>query len=96
MAEVRVGIVMGSDSDWPTMRHAAEILESFGVAIETRVVSAHRMPDEMFAYAESATERGLTCIIAGAGGRAGFPVVHCANAKRYSGSHLCHWRGGCG
>lgn len=73
MAEVRVGIVMGSDSDWPTMRHAAEILESLGVAIETRVVSAHRMPDEMFAYAESATERGLTCIIAGAGGAAHLP-----------------------
>jgi 5-(carboxyamino)imidazole ribonucleotide mutase len=73
MAEVRVGIVMGSDSDWPTMRHAAEILESFGVAIETRVVSAHRMPNEMFAYAESATERGLTCIIAGAGGAAHLP-----------------------
>ncbi len=70
---VQVGILMGSDSDWPTMRHAVEILESLGVEIETQVVSAHRMPDEMFRYAESAQERGLACIIAGAGGAAHLP-----------------------
>jgi len=70
---VRVGIVMGSDSDWPTMQHAAQTLESLGVSIETSVVSAHRMPDAMFAYAQSAQERGLACIIAGAGGAAHLP-----------------------
>lgn len=73
MAEVRVGIVMGSDSDWPTMRHAAESLQALGVEVETRVLSAHRMPDAMFAYAENAASRGLACIIAGAGGAAHLP-----------------------
>lgn len=68
-----VGVVMGSQSDWPTMSHAVEILERFGVAHEAKVVSAHRMPDEMFAYAESAAERGLRAIIAGAGGAAHLP-----------------------
>ena len=70
---VRVGVVMGSDSDWPCMRLAAETLAEFGVAHETRVVSAHRMPDEMFAYAADAAARGLACIIAGAGGAAHLP-----------------------
>ncbi len=70
---VLVGIVMGSDSDWPTMQHAASTLESLGVAVETKVVSAHRTPDAMFAYAESAQARGLACIIAGAGGAAHLP-----------------------
>ena len=64
---------MGSASDWPTMVHAVEVLDSFGVAHEARVVSAHRMPDEMFAYAESAAGRGLRAIIAGAGGAAHLP-----------------------
>jgi len=73
MAEVRVGIVMGSESDWPTMRHAAESLQALGVEVETQVISAHRMPDHMFAYAEAARERGLVCIIAGAGGAAHLP-----------------------
>jgi len=73
MAEVKVGILMGSSSDWPTMVHAAEILESLGVAFEKQVISAHRMPDDMFAYAESAVQRGLACIIAGAGGAAHLP-----------------------
>ena len=73
MAEVRVGVVMGSDSDWPTMRHAAESLQALGVGVETKVLSAHRLPDDMFAYAESARERGLVCIIAGAGGSAHLP-----------------------
>ena len=68
-----IGIVQGSSSDWETMRHAAEILESFGVAFEARVVSAHRMPDDMFAYAEQASARGLRAIIAGAGGAAHLP-----------------------
>ena len=68
-----VGVVMGSDSDWEIMRHAVEQLESFGVACETRVVSAHRMPDDMFEYAEDAQPRGLRCIIAGAGGAAHLP-----------------------
>ncbi len=68
-----VGVVMGSSSDWPTMSRAVEVLERFGVAHEARVVSAHRMPDEMFAYAEAASERGLRAIIAGAGGAAHLP-----------------------
>ncbi|WP_259375173.1 5-(carboxyamino)imidazole ribonucleotide mutase [Piscinibacter sakaiensis] len=70
---VQVGVVMGSSSDWETLRAAAEILTEFGVAHETRVVSAHRMPDDMFAYAEAAAGRGLKAIIAGAGGAAHLP-----------------------
>ena len=68
-----IGIVMGSSSDWDTLRAAAEILTEFGVAYECRVVSAHRMPDDMFAYAETAAARGLKAIIAGAGGAAHLP-----------------------
>ncbi len=68
-----VGVVMGSDSDWDIMRHAAAQLDAFGVAYEARVVSAHRMPDDMFEYAEDAAPRGLRCIIAGAGGAAHLP-----------------------
>ena len=68
-----VGIVMGSSSDWDTMKAAAQILAEFGVPHEARVVSAHRMPDDMFAYAEQARERGLQAIIAGAGGAAHLP-----------------------
>jgi 5-(carboxyamino)imidazole ribonucleotide mutase len=68
-----IGIVMGSSSDWETMKQAAEILTEFGVRFEARVVSAHRMPDEMFAYAEAAAGRGLKAIIAGAGGAAHLP-----------------------
>ena len=68
-----VGVVMGSSSDWDTMQHAMQILKQFGVACEARVVSAHRMPDDMFAYAETATGRGLQAIIAGAGGAAHLP-----------------------
>ena len=70
---IKVGVVMGSASDWPTLQHAAAILTEFGIAHECRVVSAHRMPDEMFAYAESARGRGLVAIIAGAGGAAHLP-----------------------
>ena len=70
---VVVGVVMGSRSDWEVMQHAADILAEFGVAFEARVVSAHRMPDEMFRYAEAARGRGLRAIIAGAGGAAHLP-----------------------
>ena len=69
----QVGVVMGSDSDWETLRHAAAQLDAFGVPYEARVVSAHRMPDDMFEYAEDAQTRGLRCIIAGAGGAAHLP-----------------------
>ena len=68
-----VGIVMGSNSDWDTMQHAAQMLEQFGIAHEAKVVSAHRMPDDMFAYAENAAKNGLKAIIAGAGGAAHLP-----------------------
>jgi len=68
-----VGVVMGSSSDWETMQHAVQILTDFGVAHEARVVSAHRMPDDLFAYAEQAGPRGLQAIIAGAGGAAHLP-----------------------
>jgi 5-(carboxyamino)imidazole ribonucleotide mutase len=74
MAEApRVGIVMGSDSDWPVMQGAADALKEFDVAYEADVVSAHRMPDEMLAYGRTAAERGLAVIIAGAGGAAHLP-----------------------
>ena len=73
MSTVQVGVVMGSGSDWDTMQHAVAILQEFGIAHEARVVSAHRMPDDMFAYAESAADRGLKAIIAGAGGAAHLP-----------------------
>jgi 5-(carboxyamino)imidazole ribonucleotide mutase len=68
-----IGVVMGSSSDWDTMQHAVQILQEFGIAHEASVVSAHRMPDDMFAYAEQAAARGLKAIIAGAGGAAHLP-----------------------
>jgi 5-(carboxyamino)imidazole ribonucleotide mutase len=73
MNPIQVGVLMGSSSDWDTMQHAVQILQDFGIAHEARVVSAHRMPDEMFAYAEAAAARGLKAIIAGAGGAAHLP-----------------------
>jgi 5-(carboxyamino)imidazole ribonucleotide mutase len=73
LGAVQVGVLMGSSSDWETMRQAAQILAEFGVPHECRVVSAHRMPDEMFDYAEAAAGRGLRAIIAGAGGAAHLP-----------------------
>ena len=73
MTSLQIGVVMGSSSDWDTMQHAVEILSQFGIAYEAQVVSAHRMPDDMFAYAEAAAERGLQAIIAGAGGAAHLP-----------------------
>jgi 5-(carboxyamino)imidazole ribonucleotide mutase len=68
-----VGIIMGSQSDWPTLRAASEILDALGVAHETKIVSAHRTPDRLYAYAKGAAERGLKVIIAGAGGAAHLP-----------------------
>jgi 5-(carboxyamino)imidazole ribonucleotide mutase len=73
MDEPLVGIIMGSSSDWETMRHAADTLRELGIAHETRVVSAHRTPDRLYDYARSARERGLKLIIAGAGGAAHLP-----------------------
>ena len=73
MGSIQVGVVMGSSSDWETLQHAVAILQEFGVAHEARVVSAHRMPDDMFAYAQAAASAGLKAIIAGAGGAAHLP-----------------------
>jgi 5-(carboxyamino)imidazole ribonucleotide mutase len=73
MKTIQVGVVMGSSSDWDTMQHAVQILQQFGIGFEAKVVSAHRMPDAMFAYAEAAAGRGLKAIIAGAGGAAHLP-----------------------
>ena len=73
MSAVSVGVVMGSSSDWDTLQHAVQILQEFGIPHEAKVVSAHRMPDDMFAYAEAAAGRGLRAIIAGAGGAAHLP-----------------------
>lgn len=70
---MKVGVVMGSNSDWPVMQHAVQQLEAFGIEYEARVVSAHRTPDLLFEYAATARERGLACIIAGAGGAAHLP-----------------------
>jgi 5-(carboxyamino)imidazole ribonucleotide mutase len=73
MNSIQIGVLMGSSSDWDTLQHAVHILQQFGITHEARVVSAHRMPDDMFAYAESAAGRGLKAIIAGAGGAAHLP-----------------------
>ncbi|MDA8533548.1 MAG: 5-(carboxyamino)imidazole ribonucleotide mutase [Burkholderiaceae bacterium] len=73
MQTIQVGVVMGSSSDWDTMVHATDILTEFGVGFEAKVISAHRMPDAMFAYADEAAARGLQAIIAGAGGAAHLP-----------------------
>ncbi|MBN2908248.1 5-(carboxyamino)imidazole ribonucleotide mutase [Polycladomyces sp. WAk] len=73
MNQPRVGVIMGSTSDWPTMKRACEVLDELDIPYEARVVSAHRTPDEMFAYAEEAEERGIKVIIAGAGGAAHLP-----------------------
>jgi 5-(carboxyamino)imidazole ribonucleotide mutase len=71
--KTQIGVLMGSSSDWDTMQQAVQILEHFGISHEAKVVSAHRMPDDMFAYAEAAAGRGLKAIIAGAGGAAHLP-----------------------
>ena len=73
MSTTQIAVVMGSSSDWDTMEHAVQILQQFGIAFEARVLSAHRMPDDMFAFAQAAQGRGLRAIIAGAGGAAHLP-----------------------
>ena len=73
MTTIQIGVVMGSSSDWDTMQHAVQILQQFGIGFEAQVLSAHRMPDDMYAYAEAASGRGLRAIIAGAGGAAHLP-----------------------
>ncbi|MEM8792770.1 MAG: 5-(carboxyamino)imidazole ribonucleotide mutase [Pseudomonadota bacterium] len=81
MSPVLVGILMGSQSDWPTMKIAAETLQTLGVSHEVKIVSAHRTPDRMFAYAEAAAGRGLAAIIAGAGGAAHLPGMLAAKTR---------------
>ncbi len=81
MTHVRVGIIMGSQSDWDTMRHAANVLAELGVGHETRIVSAHRTPDLLFEYAEEAEGRGIWVIIAGAGGAAHLPGMTAAKTR---------------
>ncbi|MDH3342880.1 MAG: AIR carboxylase family protein, partial [Gammaproteobacteria bacterium] len=80
MATLKVGVVMGSQSDWPVMEHAVQQLEAFGVPYEARVVSAHRTPDLLFDYAATARANGLACIIAGAGGAAHLPGMLAAKS----------------
>ncbi|MEM7669981.1 MAG: 5-(carboxyamino)imidazole ribonucleotide mutase [Pseudomonadota bacterium] len=81
MSGIDVGVVMGSQSDWPTMKFAVDLLEELEVAHEVRIVSAHRTPDRMFAYAEAAAGRGLSAIIAGAGGAAHLPGMIAAKTR---------------
>jgi 5-(carboxyamino)imidazole ribonucleotide mutase len=81
MAAVRVGIIMGSQSDWSTMRHAAQVLDELGVAYETRIVSAHRTPDRLWSYGREAAGRGLAAIIAGAGGAAHLPGMMASKTR---------------
>ena len=81
MAEIRVGIIMGSQSDWPTMRAAAEMLDELGVTYETRIVSAHRTPDRLWSYGREAAGRGLRVIIAGAGGAAHLPGMMASKTR---------------
>ena len=73
MTTIQIGVVMGSSSDWETLQHAVQILQQFGIGFEAQVLSAHRMPDDMYTYAEAAAQRGLRAIIAGAGGAAHLP-----------------------
>ncbi|MFD1159176.1 5-(carboxyamino)imidazole ribonucleotide mutase [Roseovarius aestuarii] len=81
MAELKVGIIMGSQSDWATMREAAEILDQLGVAYETKIVSAHRTPDRLWDYGKTAAERGLKVIVAGAGGAAHLPGMMASKTR---------------
>jgi len=76
-----VGIIMGSQSDWPTMKLAADILDELGIAYETKIVSAHRTPDRLWAYGKSAAERGLQVIVAGAGGAAHLPGMMASKTR---------------
>src|SRR3546814_18853034 len=77
----QIGVIMGSQSDWPTMAHAVQILEEFGIAHEVQIVSAHRTPDRLVPYANSAADRGLKAIIAGAGGAAPLPGMVASIAR---------------
>ena len=81
MSDIKVGIIMGSQSDWPTMKKAAEILEELGVAHEAKIVSAHRTPDRLWEYGKSAVDRGLQVIIAGAGGAAHLPGMMASKTR---------------
>ena len=81
MAAAKVGIIMGSQSDWPTMREAAEVLDELGVAYDARIVSAHRTPDRLWDYGKTAVERGLQVIIAGAGGAAHLPGMMASKTR---------------
>jgi 5-(carboxyamino)imidazole ribonucleotide mutase len=78
---ITVGIIMGSQSDWPTMKNAATILDELGIAYETKIVSAHRTPDRLWEYGKTATERGLKVIIAGAGGAAHLPGMMASKTR---------------
>lgn len=81
MGEIHIGIIMGSQSDWPTMKEAATILDELGVAYETRIVSAHRTPDRLWEYGRTAADRGLRAIIAGAGGAAHLPGMMASKTR---------------
>ncbi len=81
MADIRVGIIMGSQSDWPTMREGADILDALGISYETRIVSAHRTPDRLWDYGTTAVARGLQVIIAGAGGAAHLPGMMASKTR---------------
>ncbi|MCU9849127.1 5-(carboxyamino)imidazole ribonucleotide mutase [Defluviimonas sp. WL0024] len=78
---VKVGIIMGSQSDWPTMKEAASVLDELGIAYEAKIVSAHRTPDRLWAYGKAATDRGLQVIIAGAGGAAHLPGMMASKTR---------------
>lgn len=78
---IKVGIIMGSQSDWPTMKEAAEILKALGIAYEAKIVSAHRTPDRLWSYGKTAVERGLQVIIAGAGGAAHLPGMMASKTR---------------
>jgi 5-(carboxyamino)imidazole ribonucleotide mutase len=81
MAQVEVGIIMGSQSDWPTLKHAAQVLDELGVPYEARIVSAHRTPDRLWSYGREAAGRGLKAIIAGAGGAAHLPGMMASKTR---------------
>ena len=81
MADVKVGIIMGSQSDWPTMKEAAILLDELGVTYETKIVSAHRTPDRLWEYGKTAVDRGLQVIIAGAGGAAHLPGMMASKTR---------------
>jgi len=81
MTDIKVGIIMGSQSDWPTMKEAATILDELGVSYETKIVSAHRTPDRLWEYGKTATKRGLQVIVAGAGGAAHLPGMMASKTR---------------